>query len=240
MQSIDSFNLRPGRILAGRYEVVQLLGSGWESEVYLIRERATGIERAAKLFFPQRNVDNKTAIRTARKLHDLRHCSALIQYFTQETIRFRKQTITVLISELVEGELLSTFLARQRGKRLPAFEALHLLYALAKGLENIHERREYHGDLHAENILLRRAGLGFQIKFIDIYHRNQRKALSIQDDVCDLIRLFYDALGGRRFYAKQRLEVKQICCGLKRTLILKKYRTAGQLARYLENMKWGD
>jgi len=240
MEPIDSFNLRPGRILAGRYEVVQLLGAGWESEVYLTRERATGIERAAKLFFPQRNVGNKTAIRTARKLHELRHCSALIQYFTQETIRFHNQTITLLISELVEGELLAAFLARQPGKRLAPFEALHLLYALARGLETIHERREYHGDLHSENVLLRRVGLGFQIRFIDIYHRDQPKTLSIQDDVCDLIRLFYDALGGRRYYAKHRPEIKQICCGLKRTLILKKYRTAGQLARYLDTMKWRD
>ncbi len=41
LTNFDSFNLSPGRILAKKYEVVSLLGSGWEGEVYLIREIAT-------------------------------------------------------------------------------------------------------------------------------------------------------------------------------------------------------
>ena len=54
----------------------------------------------------------------------------------------------------------------------------------------------------------------------------------------DLIRLFYDAIGGPRHYAKHPREIKAICCGLKRSLILKKFKTAGQLRTYLENMEW--
>lgn len=57
--SPDSFNLQPGRILAKKYEVIAKLGAGWEGEVYRIRELNTGIERAAKLFFPDRNIKNK-------------------------------------------------------------------------------------------------------------------------------------------------------------------------------------
>ncbi len=45
---VDSFDLTPGRKIAGKYEVLSLLGAGWEGEVYKIREIHTGIERAAK------------------------------------------------------------------------------------------------------------------------------------------------------------------------------------------------
>ncbi|MDH3644488.1 MAG: protein kinase, partial [Gammaproteobacteria bacterium] len=216
--------------------MVGLLGVGWESEVYLIREVATGIERAAKLFFPHRNLGNKVARKTAEKLHKLRDCGALIQYVNQETITFRKQPVTVLISEYVEGELLSDFIARQPGKRLHHFEALHLLHALAAALEPVHEHREYHGDLHAGNVIIRRLGLGFDIKLIDLYHHQQRRVWSIQEDVFDAIKLFYDAIGGRRFYARQSPEVKGICRGLKHTLIAERFRNAGRLRRHLETL----
>ncbi|MFV2067521.1 MAG: hypothetical protein ACC645_11120, partial [Pirellulales bacterium] len=52
---INAFDFRPGRVLAGKYEVVSRLGAGWEGEVYMLREMPTGIERAAKFFFPHRN-----------------------------------------------------------------------------------------------------------------------------------------------------------------------------------------
>ena len=57
-------------------------------------------------------------------------------------------------------------------------------------------------------------------------------------DVIDLIRLFYDAMGGAKHYPRQPREVKALCKGLKRSLILKKFKSAGQLRRYLETMKW--
>lgn len=237
-RSIRAFELEPGRVLADKYEVRSLLGTGWEGEVYLIREVLTGIERAAKLFFPQRNPRNRTARQYAKKLHRLRHCRILIQYLTQDVVSIGDQRITLLISEFVEGDVLGQMLQRQPGHRLPECEALHLLHALATGMADIHQAREYHGDLHAGNVFVRRYGIGYQVKLIDLFHRSAPKRENIQDDVCDLVRIFYDSLGGARHYARLSPEVKAICCGLKRTLILKKFRTAGQLRDYLENIRW--
>jgi len=134
--------------------------------------------------------------------------------------------------------VLANYLAQQPGKRLPEFEALRLLYDLAAGMEPIHRAREYHGDLHSENVMVQRRGLQYEIKLLDFYFRPTSKRENIEDDVLDMIRLFYDLLGGQRFYARQRPVVKDICCGLKRSLVLAKFRHAGQLRQYLEEIQW--
>ena len=237
-KSIKAFDFAPGRILAGKYEVMTRLGRGWEGEVYLIRERATGIERTAKFFFPQRNPRDKAALFHATKLHALRHCQAVIQYHTQDVVRFRGEDITFLVSEFVEGELLYTFIRRQRGGRLAPFPALHLLHALARGLESIHGMNEYHGDLHTENVMVQRYGLGFELKFLDMFNWGSPTTENMRHDVVEAVRVFYEALGGQRHYAQQPAVVKAICCGMKRTLILKKFRSAGQLRYYLETLEW--
>ncbi len=105
-------------------------------------------------------------------------------------------------------------------------------------MAEIHLAREYHGDLHADNVIVRRFGLGYEIKLIDLFRWNSPQRENIQGDVCDLVRVFYDMLGGARRYRHQRAEIKAVCCGLKRSLILKKFRTAGQLRDYLESINW--
>jgi serine/threonine protein kinase len=235
---IDQFEFFPGRKLGNKYEVIRKLGQGWEGEVYLVKELLTGIERAAKFFYPQRNIKNSALKFYAIKLHKLRFCPILIQYHTQDTIIYRGVTISFLVSDFIEGELLTNFLERQKGKRLSPFQALHLLHALASGIESIHHMKEYHGDLHTDNIIIRRFGLSYDMKLLDMFHWGSARKENIKADVCDLIRIFYDSLGGKNYYAKLPKEVKEIICGLKKSLILKKFRTAGQLREYIETIQW--
>jgi len=235
---IRSFGLERGFLLADKYRVQERLGGGWEGEVYLVKELGTGVERSAKLYYPHRNTGGRTARYNARKLHKLRHCPVLIQYHTQETVVFDDLDVTVMVSEYVEGDLLPTFLRRQPGGRLEPFQALHLLHALAAGVEDIHASGEYHGDLHSGNVIVDRRGLGFDVKLVDLFPPGGSTAGAILDDVCDLVRLLYDCSGGQRTYRRQPPEFKDVCCGLKRSLIQKKFRTAGQLRWYLENLQW--
>ncbi|MBL1140842.1 MAG: protein kinase [Proteobacteria bacterium] len=237
---INAFDFQPGRIIAKKYVIERLLGAGWEAEVYLIRELSTGIEHTAKFFFPQRNIKDKSLKFYARKLHSLRKCPIVIQYSTQETIVFKRTPISFLVSEYVEGELLDDYLKQQPGKRLHPFQALHLLYDLARGMEHIHDIGEYHGDLHAGNIIVQDVGLNYNLKLIDMFQWKDSKGANIKSDVMDLIRLFYDALGGQKHYAKQPQAVKDICCGLKHSIALKKFNSAGKLCRYIENMQWDN
>jgi len=235
---IDRFRLKAGERISDKFEVIELLGAGWEGEVYLVKELRTGVVRTAKLFFPQRNPGDRTLKSYARKLHKLRQCHMVIQYHALDNIRFRNNTISVLISEYVEGELLSTFLRSQKGGKMNPFQAVHLLHALTLGIESIHAAREYHGDLHLDNIIVQRFGLGFELKVLDMFNWGAPSGENYRNDICDLIRVFYDVLGGPRAYSRQPPEVKAICCGLKRSLILKKFRSASQLRGHLENMEW--
>lgn len=237
---INAFDLAEGRKITGKYEVLSLLGAGWEGEVYKIREIRTGIERAAKLFFPQRNIGNKTAKIYARKLHKLRQVPILIQYHAEEILLVRKIPITVLISEYVEGDLLSEFLKGFPGQRLHPFQALHLLYALTCGIEEIHLLNETHGDLHTNNIIVNRFGLEFEIKLLDLFNGPIAKKETRHQDICELIRIFYDTLGGAKKYPKMPGTVKEICCGLKRSLILDRFRTISHLREHLENLDWSS
>ncbi|MBU0743505.1 protein kinase [bacterium] len=233
-----AFGLKRGDVLVGKYRVCSLLGAGWEGEVYLVREISTGIERSAKIFFPRRNPGNRAVRFYAKKLHKLRHCPILIQYHTQERVELEDATLTMLVSEYVEGELLSALLRRQPGGRLEPFEAMHLLHTLADGIEVIHDRGEYHGDLHTDNVLVQRRGLGFDVKLVDMYRWGAPSAANIQEDVVNLVHMFHEAVGGARRYARQPSEVKDICRGLKRSLILERFRTAGHLRQYLETFAW--
>jgi serine/threonine protein kinase len=232
------FDLEEGYVIAGKYEVIEKLGSGWEGEVYRVREKSIGVDRAAKLFYPSGDSRNRATKFYARKLHKLRHCPILIQYHTGERVTVNGMKVNVLISEYVEGEILTSFLKRQPGKRLTPFEGVHLLHELALGVEAIHRAREYHGDLHDDNIIIRRKGLSFNCKVVDMYDWGAPTAENTRDDVCDLIRILYDSLGGKRTYWKQSPEIKYIICGLKRSIITRKFRTAGHLRRYIETMEW--
>ena len=169
MARIDTFNIEPGRTIAGKYQIISSLGKGWEGEVYLVEELETGIERAAKFFFPQRNVKNRTANSFAKKLYRNRHHNILVQYIHQESVTFSKQNITCLISEFIEGEILSDYIDRQKQKRLDPYMALRIIWEIANGLANLHMNKEYHGDLHTANILIRRQGVHFSIKLIDSF-----------------------------------------------------------------------
>lgn len=233
------FDFPPGRSLGGgKYAIQRLLGSGWEGEVYAIVEKATGIRRAAKFYYPYRDPLGKSAITYARKLDALRHCPILLQYHHQEWITVRRTKVMVVISELVEGKKLSEFLLDQPRHRLSTFEALHVLYVLAKGIAPIHARGEYHGDIHDDNIMIRRSGIGFDVKLLDFFDLGKPTKSKVHKDVLNLIQVFHTIVGGREHYSAQPAVVKDIIRGQKDSLILRRFDSAGDIQRHLESLEW--
>jgi len=235
---IDSFRLRPGRKIGRSHEVVRLLGRGIEGEVYQIREVDTGIQRAAKFYFPHRDPNKRSTIWYARKLNALRHCPIVLQYHHTEEIQVLGHRVRCLVSELAEGEQLEGWIARHRGGRLKPFRALHVLYHLVRGLEAVHALGEYHADVHSQNILIQPRGVGFEIKLVDFYNWGPPARYKQQQDIADTIHVFHECLGGRDHYAAQPAEVRHICAGLKRSLFLKRFPTMTALRSHLETFGW--
>lgn len=237
---VKRFDFAPGRSVAGKYVIERPLGSGWEGEVYAIVERNTGIRRAAKFYYPNRDPMGKAAITYARKLDALRHCPILMQYHHQEIAYVKRKKVMVVISELIEGQKLSEFLATQPGHRLSTFEALHVLYILAKGITPIHARGEYHGDIHDDNIMIRRQGISFEVKLLDFFDLGKPTRARIHKDVLNLIQVFHTIVGGRDRYGAQPKVVKDIIRGQKDSLILARFQSAGDIQHHLESLAWEE
>ena len=78
----------------------------------------------------------------------------------------------------------------------------------------------------------------FDLKLIDLYNWDAPKRENRQDDICDLVRILYDSVGGQKHYSRQPAVIKYICSGLRRSLILSKFRTVSQLRKHLEITEW--
>jgi hypothetical protein len=232
--SLRRFDLQPGHSFGGKYKIEAFLGGGVEGEVYKVLETRTRIRRAAKLFYPTHNARDQAARAYARKLENLRHCPLVIQYHNAETLLFDDIEVTCLLSDYVDGILLSQYVAKRPGKRLPPFEATHIIYTIVRGLEQIHAAGEYHGDLHDDNILIKQSGIFFDIKILDFFHWGGSTRLHQKHDMVDVIRILYDMLGGQRHYAGLPQGLKSICLGMRRDLIMKRFPTAARLRQHLE------
>jgi tRNA A-37 threonylcarbamoyl transferase component Bud32 len=232
------FSLAAGQRLGENYRVVEWLGRGWEGEVYKVLERGTGVERAAKIFYPRRNLHGAAIRRYARKLNRLRHVPAIIQYHHRDRARLGAMDVEFMVSEYVEGTMLEAFLDAQPGRRFPLFEGLHLLRALAWSVAPIHQAGEYHGDLHAENIIIRRSGTGFAVKLVDFFDLGRSNRDKIADDIFDLVNLFYRLIGGSARYGSLDPEIKQLICGRRRAAIRRAFRNASDLLAALDNLRW--
>ncbi|HUU03455.1 MAG TPA: protein kinase [Myxococcota bacterium] len=235
---VQQFDLPSGRSLGSHYQIVDFLGRGYEGEVYKVVESYTGIERAAKIFFPQRNPRGRALLRYARKMNKLKHLPIIVQYHHLDMAQVRGQKVAFMISDFVEGELLSRFVEHQPGKRLRSFEALYLLRTLANGVAPIHQLGEYHGDIHTDNIIISRRGAGFRIKLLDFFDLGRPTRQRIQDDMVDLVHVLYEIIGGQPRYGKAGPEIKRIVCGLKRSLIARRFRSAGELRQAIDSLRW--
>lgn len=151
---ITAFNFRTGKSLAGKYTIAQKIGDGYEGEVYIIKEVGTDIERVAKFFFPHRNEKEQASKFYAKKLHKLEHCPVVMQYHFQGHITVKGQPVAYLVSQFIDGDMLSEYLKKQPGKRMQPFEALHLFHEIVNGMLCVHGAGEYHGDIHTDNIMV--------------------------------------------------------------------------------------
>ena len=138
--------------IAGRYEVLSLLGSGGMGTVY----RARDVE-----------LDELVALKVLRR--DLVDSPGMLARFRQEAKLARRVTHRnvartfdigehegekFLTMEFVDGEALSSVIAR-RG-RLPLAEVLHIVKEVCAGMSAAHSAGVVHRDLKPDNVLVAR------------------------------------------------------------------------------------
>jgi serine/threonine protein kinase len=137
-------------VIAGRYELEELVGSGGNSSVY--RARDTLLERDVALkILHEHHLEDADYVerfrREARTVAQLSHPNIV-------TVIDRGDTDgrPFIVFEYVDGDTLDQLVAR-RGA-LPVEEALELAIAIARGLAFAHKHGLVHRDVKPHNILL--------------------------------------------------------------------------------------
>ena len=92
--------------------------------------------------------------------------------------------------------------------------------------------------MHSANILIEPRGVSFELKLIDFYDWGRCASWKQQQDITDAVNVFYECLGAKVWYADQPPEIKYICAGLKRSLILKRFPTMTVLRQHLASFSW--
>src|SRR5215469_1044573 len=143
----------------GPYEIQSPLGTGGMGEVYRARDTRLGREVALKILPESFARDEERLRRFEQEAHSvaaLNHPNILAVFDIGQ-----HNGSPFLVSELLEGETLSTVL--DRGP-LPQRKAIDYGVQLAQGLSSAHEKAVVHRDVKPENIFVTKDG---RIKILD-------------------------------------------------------------------------
>ena len=153
--------LFPGAILAGRYEILQVLGEGGMGTVYKAKDRELDRLVALKVIRPEYANHPETIRRFKQELILARQVTHrnVIRIFDlgiADNLKF-------ITMDFVEGRDLTRVL-RERGK-LPVAEACEVVRQICAGLEAAHNEGVVHRDLKPQNIMLDAQGRIYLMDF---------------------------------------------------------------------------
>ena len=140
----------PGDILAGKYEIVSLLGEGGMGTVWRARSIALDSDVAIKVLHCDRadSLAAQRLLREARATARVGHPSIVRAFDFGET----EAGEPFLVMELLEGTSLADWLDRQG--RMSPVQAVQMLLPIAAGLAAAHARGIVHRDIKPENIII--------------------------------------------------------------------------------------
>src|SRR5260370_5738973 len=207
----------PGRLLAGRYRIIALLGKGGMGEVYRADDLTLGQPVALKFMAEERSRDEsvldrfRNEVRIARRVSHPNVCRV---YDVGDV-----DGHTFFTMEYVDGEDLASLL--RRIGRLPHDKATDIARQLCAGLAAAHAKGVLHPDLKPANIMLDGrgqvvmtdfglAGLTDQIHGGDVRSRTPAymapeqlagKEVTAQSDIYSLGLVLYEVFTGKRAFA---------------------------------------
>ncbi len=158
---VSADNLEPGTVLAGRYQIVQLIGQGGMGAVYKARDTELDRIVALKLIRPELARDPEVLRRFKQELILAR------QVTHKNVIRIhdlgQSNGIRFITMDFVEGQDLRA-LIQERGKLAPE-EAARIMLQICRALDAAHSERVIHRDLKPQNIMLDATGRVYVMDF---------------------------------------------------------------------------
>ena len=140
-----------GRTVAGRYEIIGLLGKGGMGAVYKARQPAVQRMIALKVLL-QEFTNNETVIRRfhqeALAASRLTHPNTIKVYDFGQT----EDGILYIAMEYLRGQSLAQ--AQGRGQPMPPKRVIHIMRQVCKSLAEAHKNGIIHRDLKPDNIFL--------------------------------------------------------------------------------------
>ena len=217
--SLSEGRFLPGRLLAGRYRVIALLGKGGMGEVYRADDLTLGQPVALKFLPDEAARDEgllerfRNEVRIARRVSHPNVCRV---YDVGEI-----EGHTFFTMEYVDGEDLASLL--RRIGRLPQDKALDIARQLCAGLAAAHTKGVLHRDLKPANIMLDGrgqvvitdfglAGVADQIQGAEVrsgtpaYMAPEQlagKEVSTRSDIYSLGLVLYEVFTGKRAFSEK-------------------------------------
>jgi eukaryotic-like serine/threonine-protein kinase len=141
--------LQPGDVLAGRYEVLQLLGEGGMGAVYKAMDRELGRPVAMKLIRPELAAHPAILARFKQELllsHQVTHKNVIRIYDLGDA-----DGVKFITMEFVEGQDLHALI--QEKQKFSPEEAVEIMQQVCRALEAAHSVGVIHRDLKPQNIM---------------------------------------------------------------------------------------
>jgi serine/threonine-protein kinase len=145
--------------LDDRYRLEERVATGGMGDVWRATDLTLGRTVAVKVLLPNLSADSGFSARflaESRMLAAVHHPGVVQVYDRGECDLPEGAHATYLVMEFVDGEPLSTRLAREG--RLPAAEAMRIVAEAARALEAVHAGGIVHRDVKPSNLLLRPDG----------------------------------------------------------------------------------
>lgn len=146
--------LNPGTMLSGRYEIIEMVGSGGMSEVYKAKCHVLNRFVAIKVLKPEfsSDVNFVTKFRIeAQSAAGLSHPNIVNVYDVGED-----NGVYYIVMELVKGITLKEYI--QKHGRIEPKEAIDFAIQIAQGVQAAHEHHTIHRDIKPQNIILANNG----------------------------------------------------------------------------------
>jgi serine/threonine protein kinase len=142
-----------GRVVAGKYELVRLIGKGAMGEVWLATHNSLGGEFAIKLVKPSEDEEDESA---AGRFQLEAQVSAKLSRKTRHIVSVsdhgEEDGLAYLVMELLEGESLEARI--KRGGELDLPETTAIVMQVARALGQAHAEQIFHRDLKPANMFL--------------------------------------------------------------------------------------